>query len=266
MISRILKIFLNEWLILVAILLNSALIILMGFENLHNDPFLSLFDHLFTLFFILEIVVKVGFNGWRQYIGQSWNKFDFILVAISIPSLFELIVEIPDISYLLVFRLLRVLRILRFMRFIPNISGMIAGIARAFRASAFVFVAIFIYNLLLAVLSSYLFRSYAPEFFSNPMISLYSVFQVFTLEGWNEIPSAIVAGMEPNSWQAPLSRLFFVFVVLTGGIFGMSIVNAIFVDEMIQDNNDDLEDKIEALNKKIDILIAKSNGDQPDQS
>ncbi|MFY0600651.1 MAG: ion transporter [Cyclobacteriaceae bacterium] len=255
MISRILKVFMNEWLIVSAILLNSVLIFLMGFEGFHEDPFMSLLDHLFTLFFILEIIVKVAFNGWRQYINVAWNKFDFILVAISIPSLFELVIHIPDISYLLVFRLLRVLRILRFMRFIPNISQMIAGIVRAFRASIFVFVAIFIYNILLAVLSSYLFKNSAPEFFSNPVISLYSVFQVFTLEGWNEIPSAIISNMDPESWKVPLTRLFFVFVVLTGGIFGMSIVNAIFVDEMVRDNNDDLQIQIEELSKKIDVLI-----------
>lgn len=249
----------NEWLIVAAIILNSLLIFLMGFEQLREDPYMSLFDHVFTIFFILEIVVKVAFNGWRSYINNTWNKFDFVLVAISIPSLFELIIHIPDISYLLVFRLLRVLRILRFMRFIPNIGDMIRGIIRAFRASIFVFIAIFIYNVLLAVLSSHLFRDAAPEFFSNPVISLYSVFQVFTLEGWNEIPSSIVANMDPDSFKVPLTRVFFVFIVLTGGIFGMSIVNAIFVDEMISDNNDDLENKIQELTAKIDILIEDKN-------
>ncbi len=262
MISKIIKIFTNEWLILAAILLNSILIFVMGFEGLHDNPFLSILDHFFTLFFILEILVKVAFNGWRTYINNSWNKFDFILVAISIPSLFELLVNIPDISFLLVFRLLRVLRILRFMRFIPNISQMISGIVRAFKASVFVFVAIFIYNVLLAVLGSYLFRDASPEHFSNPLISLYSVFQVFTLEGWNEIPSSIVANMDPESWRVPFTRVFFVFVVLTGGIFGMSIVNAIFVDEMVRDNNDDLESKIEELTKKIDFLIAEKGDDK----
>lgn len=251
----------NEWLIVGAILLNSFLIFMMGFEGWHDNPFMSLLDHSFTIFFILEIVVKVAFNGWRSYIGKSWNRFDFILVAISIPSLFELVIHIPDISYLLVFRLLRVLRILRFMRFIPNISQMISGVVRAFRASIFVFVAIFIYNVLLAVLSSYMFREAAPQFFSNPVISLYSVFQVFTLEGWNEIPAAIVMNMDPESWSGPLTRLFFVFIVLTGGIFGMSIVNAIFVDEMVRDNNDDLENKIEELSKKIDLLIKEKGND-----
>ncbi len=262
MISLILRIFRNEWIILAAILFNSLLLFLMGFDGMHDHPVLSVVDHLFTLFFLLEILVKVAFNGWRQYIDNPWNKFDFILVLISIPSLFELVIDIPDISYLLVFRLLRVLRILRFMRFIPNISQMISGIVRAFRASVFVFAALFIYNVLLAVLSSYLFRDEAPEFFGNPIIALYSVFQIFTLEGWNEIPKAVIAGSDPNSWIPGLTRVFFTFVVLTGGIFGMSIMNAIFVDEMVMDNNNELEAKVDELNAKIDRLL----GEQKDES
>ena len=257
MITRILKIFTNEWLIISAILLNSVLLFIMGFEGLHHNQALVLFDHLFTLFFLMEILVKVSFNGWKAYISNKWNRFDFILVAISIPSLFELIVDVPDISYLLVFRLLRVLRILRFMRFIPNISQMISGIVRAFRASIFVFVAILIYNVLLAVLCSYLFSGLAPDHFANPAISLYSIFQLFTMEGWNEIPATIIANADPDGWVPPLTRIFFSFMILTGGIFLMSIMNAIFVDEMVMDNNDELEAKVDRLNEKIDQLLAE---------
>ncbi len=264
MISRIIKLFTNEWLIIGAIIGNSILLFLLGYVELHNDPLLVILDHGFTIFFMLEVVVKVGMRGWKQYINDSWNRFDFILVAISVPSLFELIIQIPDMSYLLVFRLLRVLRILRFMRFIPNISKMMAGIARAFRASIFVFAALIIYNILLAILASHLFREEAPELFGNPAISLYSIFQVFSLEGWNEIPSTIIAGVtDPNSWKPVMTRLFFFVVVLTGGIFGMSIMNAIFVDEMVMDNNDKIEDKIDDINRKLDLLAKRLN-DQDD--
>lgn len=258
MISRIIKIFTNEWLIIVAILLNSILLFILGYEEFHNDPVLAILDHSFTIFFIIEVVIKVGLFGWKRYSENAWNRFDFILVAISIPSLFELLIHIPDLSYLLVFRLLRVMRILRFIRFIPNISKMIAGIVRAFKASVFVLVVLLIYNILLAVLGSHLFRDEAPEFFGNPLISLYSIFQIFTLEGWNEMPSTIIANSEPSSWKPALTRLFFFFVVLTGGIFGMSIMNAIFVDEMVMDNNDSLEGKVDELSAKVDQLLANS--------
>ncbi|MFK7906638.1 MAG: hypothetical protein AB8B69_16020, partial [Chitinophagales bacterium] len=49
-------------------------------------------------------------------------------------------------------------------------------------------------------------------------------------------------------------RLYFVFVVLTGGIFGLSITNAIFVDEMTIDNTVVLEEKIDKLQEQINKL------------
>lgn len=249
------RIFLNELVIIGAIIINSVILFLMGFRTYAAVGFLDCVDSFFTLFFLSEVIVKTVNMGWKNYIGNSWNKFDFFLVVISVPSLAEFFIEIPDLSYLLVFRLLRVLRMLRFMRFIPNITKMIAGIQRAFRASAFVFAALFIYNVLLAVLSTYLFRDMAPDLFGNPMLSLYSIFQIFTLEGWNEIPSIVIANAGPDSWIPGFARLYFIIVVITGGIFGISIVNAIFVDEMIMDNTDDLEDKVDRLDQKVDSIL-----------
>ena len=253
------KIFLNEIIIIYVIVANSILLFAMGFPQLHDVRLLDRIDHFFTFFFLAEMLIKIYHNGWKGYIGSSWNRFDFILVLISLPSILELFITLPDISYLLVFRLLRVMRILRFLRFIPNISGMLLGIQRAARASVFVLIVLLIYNLLLAVLSSYFFHEVAPEFFANPLLAFYSIFQIFTVEGWNEIPATIVENMEGQFWTPFLTRIYFLTIVLTGGVFGISIVNAIFVDEMTMDNNDALEAKVDALNAKVDELLDQLN-------
>jgi len=52
--------------------------------------------------------------------------------------------------------------------------------------------------------------------------------------------------------------LVFIFILLTGGIFGLSLVNSIFVDAMVSDNNDELEKKIDDLNEKVSKLLEKS--------
>ena len=257
--SHFKKAFLNEWFIITAIIGNSMVLFLMGFQEFEGMSILYTLDHFFTFYFILEVIVKVYSMGWKTYITDRGNQFDFVLVIISMPSIFEIFLQLPDMSYLLVFRLLRVLRMLRFMRFIPNIQQMIAGIQRAFKASAFVFAALLIYNVLLAILSTYIFHAEDPYHFGDPFRSLYTIFQMFTLEGWHEIPQAIEASAEPGSWKVPFSRLFFLLVVMTGGIFGFSIVNAIFVDEMIMDNNDDLENKVDLLSKKIDQLLQEKD-------
>jgi voltage-gated sodium channel len=51
--------------------------------------------------------------------------------------------------------------------------------------------------------------------------------------------------------------MYFIFVVISGGIFGLSLVNSIFVDAMVSDNNDELENKIDLLDQKIDKLLTK---------
>ncbi|MEM9341335.1 MAG: ion transporter [Bacteroidota bacterium] len=237
------------------IVLNSVVLFLLGFPGLKGSLILERVDHVFTIYFILEAFTKIKTFGWKGYVKNPWNRFDFFLVIISFPSLFELSHLFPDVSFLLVFRLLRLLRILRFLRFIPNIKSMFAGISRAFRASMFVLIVLLIYNVLLAVLSNFLFSHISPDYFGNPLVSLYSIFQIFTIEGWNDITHDLIIGVAESSWMEGFIRFYFVIVVLTGGIFGFSIVNAIFVDEMVRDNNDDLEQKVDELNRKIDLLM-----------
>ena len=156
------NIFLTETVVAAVIVGNSLLLFIMGFDEVQNDQVLNFIDHSFTVFFVFEVIVKVRDRSWKGYIQNAGNKFDFFLVAISAPSLVEIFITLPDVSYLLAFRLLRIIRILRFMRFIPNMDKMIEGIKRAFKASVFVIIALFIYNVLLAILSNHLFKDAAP--------------------------------------------------------------------------------------------------------
>ncbi len=62
-----------------------------------------------------------------------------------------------------------------------------------------------------------------------------------------------------------LVRMYFVFLLIFGGIIGLSLVNSVFVDAMVSDNNDALEEEVRRLNEKIDILteeIRRQNNQQ----
>jgi len=43
-------------------------------------------------------------------------------------------------------------------------------------------------------------------------------------------------------------------MLIGGGIIGLSLINSIFVDTMVSDNNDDLKEQICSLEEKIDKL------------
>jgi voltage-gated sodium channel len=83
---------------------------------------------------------------------------------------------------------------------------------------------------------------------------------MFTVEGWNEIPAEIAAQMKEDNqtWTVfnsytliAITRFYFGSIVLFGGIFGLSLANAVFVDEMTMDNNDTIDHKIDDLQNQL---------------
>ena len=253
------RLFLNDKFILILILLNAVTIFLSGFEmSFSNKYLLSLTDNLITALFIVELVVKFRELGIRNYFKSNWNKFDFILIALSFPTLFAFItnLEITSFSFVLVFRVMRVFKSFRFLKFIPGIEHLVKGIQRALKASIIVIIGFAVYIFIIGIFSFYMFKEISPGYFGNPINSLYSIFKIFTVEGWYEIPEQLTASL--SSTLSFFTYLYFIFVVITGGIFGLSLVNSIFVDAMVSDNNDNLEKKIDELNNKIDRLITNT--------
>lgn len=238
---------------MIAILLNAVIIFLLYFPSLMHNQWLEGIDYLFIIFFLLEAVVKIRELGAKTYFAGSWNRFDFFLVVVSMPSLLMNFFPIPNTSLFLILRLFRLIRLVRFITFIPNMVKILEGLGRAIKSSVFVLLALFFLNFILAIFSCHFYGSIDEELFGNPLRSFYSIFQMFTVEGWNEIPSRLAEELEQPT-LAWIMRFYFGTIVLIGGIFGMSLANAVFVDEMTIDNNELLESKIDRLQTEIQEL------------
>ena len=235
---------------LLAVILNAGIILALYFPSERDNPWLLGIDYFFILFFVGEAVVKMRALGVSGYFSSAWNRFDLFIVLGSLPVLLLAFFDVPDTTVLVLLRLFRLVRLVRFLRFIPNIDQVVRGLGRALKSSVLVLAALFFLNLLLAMVTCHFYADTAPRYFGDPLVSFYSIFQMFTLEGWNEIPDAIT----PNSaspLRVGLTRLYFGVVVLLGGIFGIGLANAIFVDEMTMDNNRDLERKVDLLTEEI---------------
>jgi voltage-gated sodium channel len=247
--------FTEDRFVMSAIVANAVVLFLLSFAELTDDPTLGLLDYGFTTYFVLEAIFKIARDGFRGYLAVGWNRFDFLLVVVSLPSYALLFVDTPDFSFFLVLRVTRVLKFFRFIRFVPNIGQLIDGVRRAVRASLFVMLAFLLFTFIVSLLSCHFFGPYAPEHFGDPLVAFFSIFRVFTVEGWYEIPDDIAAAAGPA--MAFFARAFFMVMVATGGILGLSIVNAIFVDEMLRNENDLFEERLDALHAKIDRLLAE---------
>jgi voltage-gated sodium channel len=261
--NMIKQLFINDKFILGLIILNSIILFISGYISASNNKLiLTISDNFITSLFIIELLVKFGKLGIKKYFHSNWNIFDFILIILSIPALITFIfnLSLVDFSFLLIFRILRVFKAFRFFKFIPNVGELVQGVQRALKASVFVFISFLIYIFVIGILSFYLFQGSGSHYFNNPMISLYSTFKIFTVEGWFEIPEQIISGYSETT--AIFIYLYFIFIVLSGGIFGLSIVNSIFVDSMISDNNDGIEKKIDHLDGKVNEILKKLNSNE----
>lgn len=238
----------SERVVVAVILLNTAAIFLRAFDFAGPTLDLQLYviDYLCTVFFIVEGFLKVRLWGLREYLSTPWNRFDATIIALSTPMLLSpLLMGVEDFSVLLLLRVARLARFFRLLRFVPDRRRLWQGIKRGLKASVGVALALGLFNVVLALAAHSLFGDRVPQHFGDPLRAMFSMFQVFTLEGWHEIANDTAHALSPG--YGAFARLFFVLVVVSGGILGLSMVNAVFVDEMVLDNANELELLVEQL-------------------
>lgn len=243
--------------VLAVIALNGVILYLDAFPsvNAHFHVWIQWVDMLFIGYFVAEVFIKVRHHGsFRKYFADPWNVFDFIIIALSTPALISPFISLSaeNIGALTALRVVRILRLIRPMRLVPDANKLWPGIYRALRASVGILLILVFVNLLLSLMATLLFGGIpeAKEFFGNPFASMYSLLKVFTVEGWYEIPELLSERGVSNHYILGL-RIYFASIVLICGIFGLSIANAVFVDTLVADNSDELEEKVEKLHEEF---------------
>ncbi|MBR4926114.1 MAG: ion transporter [Prevotella sp.] len=246
------RFFTNDSIMLVLVLINTGIIFISGFLS-NQGGVLLIIDSLFTLLFLFEAVVKIHVQGFSKYWSDGWNRFDFIIVLLALPACVNIFgLDFPGTSILLSLRTMRAFKSFRLLKFIPNIENLIKGIKLAFKASFIVAIGLIVLLLVFSIITTFLFGDVVPEYFGNPALSVYSIFRLFTIEGWYEMPEAIAANS--GTAMAVFAKIYFSILLFLGGILGMSLVNSIFVDAMAEDNNDEVLDKLSQLERKLDKM------------
>lgn len=246
------KLFLNDRFILSVILLNCAVLFLEEMGMMHAT--IVTLDAICILLFTIEMVVKHLDQGFDGYWSQGWNRMDGILVLVGLVSLSGMLLpaDTPDLTVLLVLRALRIFRFFKVIHLFPHFSTIMQNFGHALWDSASLFVGYLVILFLSSMISCELFAERAPEFFGDPLLSVGSTFRLFTIEGWYEIPDAVCADM-----VRPYSTLvysYFIGLLVLGGIIFMSLLNSVFVDAMVSDNNDEVLRKLDEIKKELDEL------------
>jgi len=260
------RLFLNDRNILALISLNAVIIFFQGFPDTGYEQLFTYLDDLLTVLFLTELFVKARHYGLQEYLRSHWNRFDLTLILLSLPSLLvHIIPELTDyvnVSFLMVLRVLRVFKFFRFIQFFPQVEHIFRSISEALKASFMVLVGFFVLVFIMAIISTFFFQEAAPNMFGNPLKAYYVIFQVFTVEGWNGVTDALVEEAQFSPVAEFFTKAYFIFMLIMGGVFGLSIVNSIFVDAMVSDHDEteqqfeDVEQELKKMHSKMDRLLA----------
>ena len=251
------KLFFNDQIIYILILFNVAIIYLHSFEFFSPYYFeLDLIDSLFTIFFCVEIGFKISIYKSRKiqsYFKDHWNKIDFVSILLSLPSLGALFVhDLEMFAGFTVLRSLRIFKLIRVIEYIPNGKRISEQLFKAFKGVGFIMFTFFVYTTIISLVSLSLFKRYAPEHFSNAFDSFYTIFKIFSGDGFSDVVNAVKVNASPLFTS--FTKFYFVFIVFTGSILGLSLINSIFIDQMnqIAEKNDEQElSEIAKLRKEI---------------
>jgi len=209
-------------------------------------------DYLCVIYFLFEITIKLVREG-RAFWHSGWNRFDFSVVFLSLPSLAAPWTESHVFAALLLLRLPRLFRFLRLFRFVPQGPKYWTGVKRSLRACVGIFTVLVILQLVFALGANIMFGKHDPENFGDPGQAFYTMFKFFTVDGWATIPDDLVRRTDLPI-MAVFVKAYFIAAVFIGGVLGLSISNAIFVDAMTSDNTVKVEQMVAALHEEVTRL------------
>ena len=166
--------------------------------------------------FVIELLAKlIAYRG--RFFRSGWNWFDFIIVGISL---------VPAAQGLSVLRAMRILRVLRVITVAPSLRRVVEGFVNALPGMGSVFLLMALIFYISAVMATKLFASAFPEWFGSLWLSLYSLFQIMTLESWSMGIVRPVMEVYPYAW------LFFVPFIMVTTFAVVNLIVGLVVNSM----------------------------------
>jgi voltage-gated sodium channel len=157
-------------------------------------------DHAILAIFVIELLARMIVQR-KAFFRDAWNIFDFLVVTIAL---------IPATGPLQVLRALRILRVLRLITAVPSLKRVVGGLIGALPGMGSVVALLLLIFYVFAVMATKLFGEDFPNFFGTLTSSIFTLFQIMTLEGW---AAEIV---RPVMEKYPYAWLFFIpYIVVT---------------------------------------------------
>ena len=200
------------------IVLNAALLGLATYDPVMavaGQPVL-LAENIIVGLFACEIAIRLFAQGPR-FFRSGWNVFDFTIVAISL---------VPATGPFSILRALRILRVLRLLSTVKRLRVLIDALIVAIPSIGWIIFLLGMVFYIFGVMGTELFGERFPEWFGTLGRTLYTLFQVMTLESWSMGIARPVMDAYPLAW------IYFVAFILVTALTILNLFIGLIVNTM----------------------------------
>jgi voltage-gated sodium channel len=195
--------------------------------------------------FVAEQLLKIVASGVRpwDYFRQGWNLFDLAIIVVCFLPL--------DARFATVFRLARLLRTLRMVTVLPRLQVLVGALLKSIPSLGYIGLLLGLHFYVYACAGTFLFSKNDPMRFGTLHQTGLTLFQVLTLEGWNDVLATQYNGSDaeyPDSWkeiaetQRPAYRhsqalplaaaVYFVTFILLGTMIMLNLFTGVIISSM----------------------------------
>ncbi|WP_415846213.1 ion transporter [Stutzerimonas zhaodongensis] len=204
--------------ILLLIVINAAILGMQTSASLVASwgELLTSLDTLILGIFVVEIAARIYIHR-TAFFRDPWSLFDFTVVAIAL---------VPASGPLSILRALRVLRVMRMVTMVPSMRRVVGALLSAIPGLGSIAMVLALVFYVSAVIATGLFAAEFPEWFGSLGRSVYTLFQVMTLESWS------MGIVRPLMEVFPYAWVFFIPFILIATFTMLNLFIAIIVNAM----------------------------------
>ncbi len=209
------------------IVINTIVLGIETYPNAMNSyrELLTSIDRTLLCVFILEFVLR--FVAYRlDFFKDPWSVFDLCVIGIAL---------IPAQDAFSALRAARALRALRLISVFPKLRKVIEGLVMAIPGICAIAGVMAIIICVFGLIASKLYGPSFPQWFGNLHLSVFTLFQIMTLEGWPDIVRTVMQ-------EKPFAWIFFVTYLLIATFSVLNLFIAVVVDAMQRNHAEDTGD------------------------
>jgi len=180
------------------------------------SSYAEIFDHIVITIFTIEIILRI-YVYRLSFFKDPWSLFDFFIVAVSL---------VPSNAGFEVLRIFRVLRLLRLVTVIPSMRKIVLALVNVLPGMGAIAGLLALLFYIFAIMATNLYAEEFPQWFGTLGGSIYTLFQIMTLESWSMGIVRPVMEVYPNAW------IFFVTYITIATFIMINLIIAVVVDAM----------------------------------